>query len=220
MLKNLVQNPVILPLTDSLGHALQCYFASSSSEKQLRAREQLFGRLFSFLDNIRSLDNPEIRDRLDFILRLAAPGKMLDLGYYDGMITQELSRRGYEIIGIDYIHRNNAARFDNGNNNIFLTAYAEALPFGDNSFDTVVASHTLEHVFDINITLAEASRVLKPNGMILAIVPRKIGNKPTHIRDFDSPEKLEDAMSGYFRKLAYFSRVGEGHAYIGTPNKV
>ena len=77
----------------------------------------------------------------------------------------------------------------------------------------------MEHFFDINITLAEAGRVLKPTGRILAIVPRKRGNKPTHIRDFDNQRKLEEAMSGYFRKISYFCQIGEGHAYIGAPNK-
>ena len=87
MLKDLVQHPVVLPLTNFLGHSLQRYFASSSSEMQLRAREQLFGRLFPFLDNARSLDNPEIRDRPEFILRWAAPNKILDLGYYGGLLA-------------------------------------------------------------------------------------------------------------------------------------
>lgn len=43
--------------------------------------------------------------------------------------------------------------------------------FEDDSIDYIFTSHTLEHVDDIDQTLAEMYRILKPNGKLVAIVP-------------------------------------------------
>jgi SAM-dependent methyltransferase len=48
---------------------------------------------------------------------------------------------------------------------------ATALPFGDGSFDHVIASEVLEHVGDDVAALAELSRVLKPGGTLAVTVP-------------------------------------------------
>src|SRR4051794_5400024 len=48
-----------------------------------------------------------------------------------------------------------------------VRAPAEALPFGDDSFDTVVATLVLCTVDDPQRTLAEVERVLKPGGQLL-----------------------------------------------------
>jgi SAM-dependent methyltransferase len=45
------------------------------------------------------------------------------------------------------------------------------LPFKNDSFDVIFASHVLEHVIDDNIALAEVVRVLKPNGFAILPVP-------------------------------------------------
>ena len=48
----------------------------------------------------------------------------------------------------------------------------------DNTFDTVYASHTLEHIRDVEICLTNWIRVLKPNGFLYIVIP-----------DFDLYEK-------------------------------
>jgi SAM-dependent methyltransferase len=46
-------------------------------------------------------------------------------------------------------------------------AGAETLPFGDESFDTVVANHMLYHVDSPDAALKEFKRVLKPGGTVI-----------------------------------------------------
>ena len=46
---------------------------------------------------------------------------------------------------------------------------AQELPFGDGSFDTVVAAWMLYHVPDVDRALAELARVLRPGGALIAV---------------------------------------------------
>jgi len=61
-------------------------------------------------------------------------------------------------------------------------------PFRDNEFDLVYASHFLEHVEDLEKTLKEIQRILKPNGTFKGRVPHfSCGvtyRDPTHKRFF------------------------------------
>ncbi|HEX9775403.1 MAG TPA: class I SAM-dependent methyltransferase [Actinomycetota bacterium] len=56
------------------------------------------------------------------------------------------------------------------------TADAEALPFEDGTFDTVLGHAVLHHLPDVEAALAEAYRVLKPGGtLVIAGEPTRIG---------------------------------------------
>ena len=48
---------------------------------------------------------------------------------------------------------------------------ARHLPFPDQSFEIVLASHVLEHVLEDHLAIAEIFRVLKPGGLALLLVP-------------------------------------------------
>lgn len=54
----------------------------------------------------------------------------------------------------------------------FLQGSALDLPFADDSFDVVICSEVLEHIFDHRRVLAEIARVLRPGGRFVASVPR------------------------------------------------
>jgi ubiquinone/menaquinone biosynthesis C-methylase UbiE len=58
---------------------------------------------------------------------------------------------------------------------------ASMLDMGDiGGFDMVYSSHSLEHVYphEVPVALAEMFRVLKPGGVVVAIVPNLDGVKP------------------------------------------
>jgi len=78
-----------------------------------------------------------------------------------------------------------------------LQAACEALPFADGSFDLVVAFEVIEHLRHWQAMLREASRVLKPSGVLLVSTPNKsyyaesraeAGPNPFHIREFHYSE--------------------------------
>lgn len=57
-----------------------------------------------------------------------------------------------------------------------------ALSFADGEFDCVYADNTLEHAFDVDLTLKEAHRVLRPGGVLVAAIPSDARN-PARVCD-------------------------------------
>lgn len=57
-----------------------------------------------------------------------------------------------------------------------------AIPFDDDSFDIVMSTEVLEHVFEPDRFLAEAARVLKPGGRLFLTVPFAF---PEHEQPYD-----------------------------------
>lgn len=59
----------------------------------------------------------------------------------------------------------------------YVNAGSEDIPFEDNYFDIVTSFNSLDHVDDLNQSIAELTRVLKPNGVFLFIAD--IHEQPT-----------------------------------------
>ena len=97
-------------------------------------------------------------------------GAVLDLGCGDGRLT--LSLRGRRIVGADVSRvaldraRDRVARRDIELVEIHPGA---VLPFPDGAFDLVLLAETIEHVVDPATLLAEALRVLRPEGGEIAV---------------------------------------------------
>ena len=63
----------------------------------------------------------------------------------------------------------------------FKTGIGEKLPYEDNSFDFVVSTDTFEHVQNLENTMNECFRVLKPDGMLLAVFPQFLQPFESHL---------------------------------------
>ena len=101
--------------------------------------------------------------------------RVLDVGCGDGTLTRFLAREGAIATGIDIstetLKRARAAEPVPGAD--YQEGRGEKLPFDDGSVDGVLYMNALHHVpVPVQKTaIAEAARVLKPGGMLVAIEP-------------------------------------------------
>ncbi len=63
-----------------------------------------------------------------------------------------------------------------------VVGFADALPFADETFDTLLVTEVLEHVGDAEVAVREIHRVLRPGGHALITVPYLY---PTHEAPYD-----------------------------------
>jgi SAM-dependent methyltransferase len=146
-----------------------------------------------------------------FFLPLLTPGMaLLDIGCGPGSITAGLARAvapGHTI-GLDPDADALAtARTSHAASNLaFRGGRAEELPFADASFDAVFAHAVLQHLDDPAQALREASRVLRPGGVI-GIADADFGGSIIG----PASEPLEQAIT-----LMASLRRGRGDPFVGS----
>ena len=102
-----------------------------------------------------------------------ASGRVLDAGGADGAILQG---RGSIVLDLD----EQMASAAHAAGRPALVGDIEALPFRGESVNAVLMCHSLEHCPHTERALAEAGRVLKPNGHMLVVVPNAAGLRQLH----------------------------------------
>jgi SAM-dependent methyltransferase len=112
-----------------------------------------------------------------------ARGRVLDIGCAGGHVREWLEKCEY--VGLDYPVT--AQSMYGTRPDIF--ADGAALPFADESMDTVLLLEVLEHVGDDRAVLHEIARVLKPGGILLLSVPflYPLHDAPYDHRRFTAP---------------------------------
>lgn len=97
--------------------------------------------------------------------------QVLDVGCAGGFLTEVLAARGADVTGIDPARKAiEAARAHAAEIDLDIRydiGVGETLPYEDGSFDIVTCVDVLEHVTDLEQTIAEIKRVLKPGGLFL-----------------------------------------------------
>lgn len=114
-------------------------------------------------------------ERMGSVLRMVdevapTPSDVLDLACGIGAFTIAAARRGHRVVGLDYSEMAlRAARklaVEEGASCEFVHGDATKLPFEDGSFDVVIASDIIEHLFDPPLLrmFQECQRVLRKGG--------------------------------------------------------
>ncbi len=123
------------------------------------------------------LDDESYRSLLSIIPK---GDSLLEIGASYGRQWNVLGEWGTELSGIDlYEPEVEVARREGKN---IVVAYAEELPFPDESISAIVSRHVMEHVADIPKVLSEIKRVLKHGGYVAAITPHYFPDpEPSHV---------------------------------------
>jgi 2-polyprenyl-3-methyl-5-hydroxy-6-metoxy-1,4-benzoquinol methylase len=152
--------------------------------------------------------------RFDAVLgALAAQRKerILELGCGSGSYTRELVRAGARVTATDYAPSQLAQARRNlgdlGRAVRFRLEDAQSLSFRDRSFDKVLCSEVLEHLPRPELAVAEAARVLRPGGLLVASTPSRLSplnvayGVKRRVRRYGFNEHLHEFTPVSFRRL-------------------
>lgn len=102
------------------------------------------------------------------------PGtRILEIGCGLGAMAEELTRRGGNVVALELNLdelKKGRRRYPEVN---FVNADAHQLPFPNHSFDWIISFDVLEHLPNLPQHLAEARRVLVPDGFVALETPNK-----------------------------------------------
>lgn len=136
------------------------------------------------------------------VLRKFIPssGHCLDLGCGDGKLTAILfegtSRRGLTLVGIDGDEDETRQAAQSRSYLRVHTCRASNIPEPSESFDHIFSNSVMEHIQDIEATVAETARLLKPGGSFAFTVP-----SPDFHRCLHGPVNPFAARDSYLREL-------------------
>jgi SAM-dependent methyltransferase len=142
---------------------------------------------------------PVVSDELDLIESLVdlSHAKIVELGCGAARLARDLLRRhaASEVVGIDPDERQLARnRAEPQERLTFISGGADAIPFGDASFDGAMMLKSLHHVpVDLmDHALTEIARVLRPRGWLYISEPVFAGKLNELVRLFNDERVVRD----------------------------
>ena len=102
---------------------------------------------------------------LDFVGR--GNGDALDVGCGEGRVARVLKSLGYRVTASDPVAELVAAAAEADSAHDYAVADAALLPFEDSRFDLIVVYNVLMDVEDVQASLQEIKRVLRPSGQLM-----------------------------------------------------
>ena len=145
--------------------------------------------------------------------RFLPPGRVADIGCGIGHSYEALAPR--ETVGVD-IDPGCLA----GQNRETVVADMRGLPFGARSFTSVLAVQSIEHVPDADAAVAEAARVLEPDGVAVFVTPNRLTFArpdeiidPYHYVEYDAVQ-LHQLCASSFDEVEIWGLFGS-ERYLG-----
>ncbi len=176
-----------------------------------------FGQLYARTAHVQELQGETDLNEacVEEIKRVISNKQVLEVGCGRGYLANVLQQQGLDVTACDIAISDQLrakypdVQFEQGN--------VEALPFDDDSFDTVVCTHTLEHVQNLPRAISELRRVAKNE--LIVVVPKQRPYKymfSLHIQFFPYDWSLQGAFG--HRKDAYIKYLGDWFYYEPTPH--
>jgi len=124
--------------------------------KKIEFGSYLGHRFFKIFPYLNSLKNP----------------KILDLGCGEGQFYDilKLYKKDFSYIGVD-ISEKHVEKAERKGLNVTIHDVSKKLPFESHTFDVIIASEIIEHLFDTDAFLKECHRLLKKEGLLVLATP-------------------------------------------------
>ena len=102
-------------------------------------------------------------------------GVILDVGCGRAWVAEMFCPQGYEVISMDIslVNTSKALKRHPFENHFAIAADAFSLPFKEHTFDFIIASEIIEHVYDPATFVKNLFRILKPGGRLIVTTPYK-----------------------------------------------
>ena len=177
--------------------------------------ERAYDALVESLQDTRT--RPFNQERIEIISEMVNHmGKslnILDVGSGDGIIGEHLSTIGNHVASVDLPTVAFQAHRCHGL--LAVAGDAEQLSFASNTFDVVLASEIMEHLWNPHSFIDEAYRVLKADGYLIVSTPEGIeGLRYDAHKYYFTVELLEQMLAAKF-DLCEVKRLNP--AYAATP---
>jgi 2-polyprenyl-3-methyl-5-hydroxy-6-metoxy-1,4-benzoquinol methylase len=147
---------------------------------------------------------------------------LLDVGCGSAWFAKNFVAKGKKVVSLDisFVNASKAMESVSSPNHAAVVADVYQLPFRENSFDVVVASEILEHLFDPELFVKNLVYILKPDGKLIITTPynekleynlcvhcNKLTPQHAHLHSFDKGkmEKIMHSVSGKDFKIKVFN---------------
>ncbi|MFN8415003.1 MAG: class I SAM-dependent methyltransferase [Cytophagaceae bacterium] len=115
---------------------------------------------------------PVFRNQYDFnvlFLKSTDKGRMLDFGCGNGWLMDNLTTKGWDCYGLDFDEKSVAYCTSNGLKVKVGDIASQNYP--DGYFDAITINHVIEHVYDVDVLISDAFKVLKKGGSLIIATP-------------------------------------------------
>ncbi len=136
---------------------------------------------------------------------------VLDLGAGSGWLSHRLASLGHRVVAVDALDDDGdglgaVRRYDASV--LAVQADFDALPFAPGQFDLVIFNGSLHYAPDVHATLAEAHRMLGPNGAVVVM------DSPMFAADGDGAAMVADRLRGFAVDFGIAEPVQAGRGYL------